>query len=349
MTDWQFHFLGYPINILKPWMLTGFLLVLALTLWSLHNAWRRFQKAGTLVAPHLLGVLVPGLSSVRPLYKALLVCGGLSFFVIALSQPQCGSHTEIVKRRGVDIVLAMDVSKSMLAKDVLPSRLERSKLEFFQWMEQLKGDRVAIVVFSNSAFVQCPLTGDYAAAQLFLNSIRVDAFPPGPTNLGAALRLSAKVFEEAGTGSKNRVVVLLSDGEDLSGEVDSGIQALKAAGAQVLAVGVGSDMGEPIPKYDAHGNIVGYLKDAHNKTVISRLNKQLLQNIADATGGEFFYEPGGVAANLVGAHIDAMQKEEFEFRVTTRYGEMFQPFVALGILFLLSGMLLPFSKRRVPP
>jgi len=346
MTDWQFHFLGYPMNIHKPWMLLWLLPVMALTLWSVWNAWHRLQKAGTLVAPHLLNVLLPGISRVHPLSKALLSFGGLSFFVIALSQPQCGNHTEMVKRRGIDIVLAVDVSKSMLAKDVLPSRLERAKLEFFELLHQLKGDRVAIVVFSSSAFVQCPLTGDYAAAQLFLNSIHVDAFPPGPTNVGAALKLSAKVFEDAGKGSKSRVVVLLSDGEDLASEVEGGIEALKAAGAQVFAVGIGSEIGEPIPQYDAHGNIAGYFKDAHNKTVISRMNKQLLQNIADATGGAFFHEPRGVAANLVGARIDSMQKEEFEFRVTTRYAEMFQPFVAIGILFLLSGMLMPSSQRR---
>jgi len=349
MTDWQFHFLGYPLNILKPWMLLWLVPAMALSFWGLNHAWRRLQTARSFVAPHLLGTLVPGLSRVQPFYKALLSFVGLVFFAIALSQPQCGNHTEILKRRGVDIVLAIDVSKSMLAKDVLPSRLERAKLEFFQLINQLKGDRVAIVVFSNSAFVQCPLTGDYAAAQLFLNSLQVDAFPPGPTNVGAALRLSAKAFEDAGQGAKSRVVVLLSDGEDLVGEVEGGIHALKAAGAQVLAVGVGSEIGEPIPTYNAEGNMVGYLKDANNKTVISRLNKQLLQNIADATGGEFFYEPKGVAANLVGTRIDAMQKEEFEFRVTTRYAEMFQPFVAMGIVCLLSGMFFSFSRRRTPP
>ncbi|MCL2626336.1 MAG: VWA domain-containing protein [Cystobacterineae bacterium] len=346
MTNWTFHFLGYPLNIQKPWMLLGLLLVMALTLWSIAQAWRRIQKASTLAAPHLLKTLAPGISKTQPLYKALLSFLGLGFFVIALSQPQCGNQTEIIKRRGVDIVLAMDVSKSMLTKDVLPSRLERAKLEFFHLIGKLNGDRIAIVVFSSSAFVQCPLTSDYGAAQLFLNSIHVDAFPPGPTNIGAALKLSAKLFEDAGTGSKSRVVVLLSDGEDLFTEVENGIQQLKAAGAQVLAVGIGSETGEPIPKYNAEGNIAGYIKDAQGKTVISRLNKQILENIANATGGEFFYEPNGVAANLVGTRIDSMQKEEFESRVTTRYAEMFQPFVALGILFLLSGMLVSSSKRR---
>ena len=346
MRDWAFHFLGYPINLHQPWMLAGLLLVIALTLWSLAQAWRRTQKAQTLVAPHLLSALVPGMSRVQPFYRALLSGVGLSCFVLALSQPQCGNQTEIVKRRGVDVVLAVDVSKSMLAKDVLPSRLERAKLEFSRLIGQLKGDRVAIVAFSNTAFVQCPLTSDYGAAQLFLNSIHVDAFPPGPTNLGAAMKLSARVLEEADKGAKSRVVVLLSDGEDLSGEVEGGIHALKAAGAQVLAVGVGSDIGEPIPQYDEGGNMVGYLKDAHNKTVISRLDKPLLQNIADATGGAFFYEAMGVATNAISAHLDSLQKEEFESRVTTRYAEIFQPFVAMGLLFLLASMLLPSSPRR---
>ncbi|MCL2011532.1 MAG: VWA domain-containing protein [Cystobacterineae bacterium] len=348
MTPWQFHFLGYPIHVNQPWMLLWLLLLITLSLWSMRNALQRLQKASTLAAPHLLKTLVPGLSKTQPFYQTLFSFLGLGFFIVALSQPQCGNQTEIVKRRGVDIVLAIDVSKSMLAQDVLPSRLERAKLEFFHLIEQLKGDRIAIVVFSNSAFVQCPLTSDYGAVQLFLNSIRVDSFPPGPTHIGAALKLSAKLLADAGTGSKSRVVVLLSDGEDLLGEMESGIRELKATGAQVLAVGIGSEIGEPIPKYDATGNIVGYIKDAQDKTVISRLNKQLLENIANATGGEFFYEPMGVAANLVGARIDAMQKEEFESRVSVRYGEMFQPFAALGILFLLSGMFLPPSSRRAP-
>jgi Ca-activated chloride channel family protein len=170
--------------------------------------------------------------------------------------------------------------------------------------------------------------------------------PQGGTNIGAALLLSREVLESADRGSKDRVVVLLSDGEDLTGEIAEGIDALKQFGARVLAVGLGSDEGEPIPLLNKDGAVVGYRKDDDGKVVITHLDRAGLTRIAQATGGEFFHQPRAVAMGEVLKRIDALQKSELESRLTMKYGEAYQPFVGAGLVFLLLGALIVPSWRR---
>jgi len=244
-------------------------------------------------------------------------------------------------------VVALDASKSMRARDVLPSRLERAKLELSTLLDELKGDRVAIVAFAGDAFVQCPLTSDYTAAKLFLRAIDPDQMQEGGTNIGAALATAERVLEGADRGAKDRVVVLLSDGEDLSGEVGDATDALKAAGIKVFAVGIGSATGEPIPVLDKQGERTGYLKDpTTGQTVLSRLDEAGLESIAQATGGEYFHRPGGVAVPDVAARIDRLQKTELESRITVRYDERFQAFLLPGLAFLLLAMGVGSPWRR---
>jgi Ca-activated chloride channel family protein len=269
----------------------------------------------------------------------------LVFFAIALAQPQCGEKAEVVKRRGIDVVVAIDASKSMLARDVAPSRLERARLELTTLLDQLKGDRVAIIAFAGDAFIQCPLTSDYGAARIFLRGIDPNQMPQGGTNIGAALLLARQVFDNADRGSKDKVVVLLSDGEDLTGAIDEGVDTLKEIGAKVLSVGIGSDQGEPIPILSERGEVVGYKKDENGTTVITRLDRAGLQRVANDTGGEFFYRSKDVAIADVVKVIDSLQKAELESRLTMKYGEIFQPFVALGLLFLVLSMLVVPSWR----
>jgi Ca-activated chloride channel family protein len=267
-------------------------------------------------------------------------------FAFALAQPQCGEKAEVARRRGIDVVVALDASKSMYARDVTPSRIERARLELSTLLDSLKGDRVAIVAFAGDAFVQCPLTSDYAAAKMFLRAVDPESMPQGGTNIGAALLLSRDVLQNADRGAKDRVVVLLSDGEDLDGEIAEGIDALKELGAHVLAVGLGSEEGEPIPLLNRDGALVGYRKDEEGRTVISHLDRAGLTRIAQATGGQFFHQPRGVAMGEVLKVVDSMQKSELESRLTMKYGEAFQPFVGLGVAFLLLAVLIVPSWRR---
>lgn len=345
MTPWRFTLLGYKLGLAQPVFLALVPVALLVGAVVVVLALRRTTRLSKVIPARLAGVLAPGVSTALPVLQRLSQTTALVFFAIALAQPQCGEKAEVVKRRGIDVVVALDASKSMLARDVAPSRLERARLELTTLLDELKGDRVAVVAFAGDAFIQCPLTSDYGAARIFLRSIDPNQMPQGGTNIGAALLLARQVFDNADRGSKDKVIVLLSDGEDLTGAIDEGIEALKEINAKVLAVGIGSDQGEPIPVLTDRGEVVGYKKDEGGTTVITRLDRAGLTRVAKDTGGEFFYQPRGVAIPEVVKVIDTLQKAELESRLTMKYGEIFQPFVALGLFFLALSMLIVPSWR----
>ncbi|WP_164010207.1 VWA domain-containing protein [Pyxidicoccus trucidator] len=344
---WRFTVLGYQAGLAQPFYLLLMVLGVLLGLLALVGALRRRSRVRALLNERHAERFTPGVSVWRPSMQSGLYGLGLALFGFALAQPQCGTKSELTKRRGIDVVVALDASKSMLARDVQPSRLERAKLELTTLLDELKGDRVGLVVFAGDAFIQSPLTSDYSAVKLFLRAVDPEVMPQGGTNVGAALKLAKQVLDNADRGSKERVVVLLSDGEDLFGEVAEASEALKEAGVPVLAVGVGSESGEPIPVYDRRGEFVDYKKDAAGDTVITRLDRAGLTAIAEASGGSFYFQPRGVAMAQVVERIDQMQKSELESRVTVRYDERFQSFAIPGLALLALGMLLlPSSRRR---
>ena len=346
-TAWRFTVLGYPVGLGAPEWLLLVLVALAVAAVAAFATLRRRAQVRRVLGERLGDSLAPGVEMARPVVRAASTGLSLLLFAVALSQPQCGSRAELTRKRGIDVVVALDASKSMRARDVLPSRLERAKLELSTLLDELKGDRVAIVAFAGDAFVQCPLTSDYAAAKLFLRAIDPDQMQEGGTNIGAALATAQKVLEGADRGAKDRVVVLLSDGEDLSGEVGEATESLKTAGIKVFTIGIGSPTGEPIPVLDKQGDRTGYLKDpTTGQTVLSRLDEAGLESIAQATGGEYFHRTGGVAVPEVAARIDRLQKTELESRITVRYDERFQSFLLPGLVLLVVGMAAGSSWRR---
>lgn len=344
---WRFSFFGVPAGFAHPIRL-GLVVVAALVgLVGVWAALSRRRKLSRLVSARFIPTLAPGLSVTRPATSSALYALGLMLFAIALAQPQCGGKTELVKRRGIDLVVALDASKSMLARDVSPDRLERAKLELTTLLDELKGDRVGLVVFAGDAFIQCPLTSDYAAAKMFLRAVDPDQMQEGGTNIGGALELARKMLDGSDRGASDRVVVLLSDGEDLAGEVASAESALKDENIKVLAVGIGSESGEPIPILGRDGQVVGYKKDDDGQTVLTRLDKSSLEQLANATGGEFFYQPRGVAMSEVVDRIDHMKKADLESRLAVRYDERFEYFAVPGFVLLVLAMFWPLSKRRL--
>jgi Ca-activated chloride channel family protein len=344
---WRFSILGYQVGLAQPTFLALCALGLLVGTLALVSALRRRSRVRALLNERLVDKLAPGTSRWRPAVQGGFYGLGLLLFGVALAQPQCGTKSELTKRRGIDVVVALDVSKSMLARDVQPSRLERAKLELTTLLDELKGDRVGLVAFAGDAFIQSPLTSDYSAVKLFLRAVEPHQMPQGGSNIGDALLLSKQLLENADRGAKEKVVVLLSDGEDLVGEVDEAVTALKGAGVQVLAVGVGSEQGEPIPVYNRNGEFVDFKKDSSGETVITRLDRGGLTSIAERTGGAFYYQPRGVAMSQVLERIEAMQKSELESRVTVRYDERFQTFALPGLALLVLGMLmLPSARRR---
>jgi Ca-activated chloride channel homolog len=346
LEPWRFTLLGYKLGLAQPIFLFGFFVVAFLFALAMWVVFRRKTKLAKVIPTRLQDVLAPGVSTVRPSIQNVSFATALAFFTFALAQPQCGEKAEVVKRRGIDVVVALDASKSMYARDVAPSRIERAKFELTTLLDMLKGDRVGIVAFAGDAFVQCPLTSDYSAAKLFLRAIDPESMPQGGTNIGAALTLSKELFEAADRGSKDKVIVLLSDGEDLSGDLSQGIADMKSAGIKVVAVGLGSESGETIPILNKQGEISGYKKDENGTTVITRLDSAGLKRIANETGGEYYYQPRGVAMGDVVKLIDTLQKSELESRVSMKYGEGFQPFALMGLVFMLLGFVVLPAWRR---
>ncbi|QRO02495.1 VWA domain-containing protein [Archangium violaceum] len=344
---WRFTILGYQVGLARPAFLALCAAGVLVGTLALVSALRRRGRVSALLNERLVDKLAPGISRWRPAVQGGFYGLGLLLFGLALAQPQCGTKSELTKRRGIDVVVALDASKSMLARDVQPSRLERAKLELTTLLDELKGDRVGLVAFAGDAFIQSPLTSDYSAVKLFLRAVEPEQMPQGGSNIGDALMLCKQLLENADRGAKEKVVVLLSDGEDLVGEVKEAVAALKEANIQVLTVGVGSEQGEPIPVYNRRGEFVDYKKDSSGETVITRMDRGGLTTIAEGTGGEFYYQPRGVAMAQVLERIEKMQKSELESRVTVRYDERFQTFALPGLALLVMGMLLlPSSRRR---
>ncbi|HEY3452899.1 MAG TPA: VWA domain-containing protein [Myxococcales bacterium] len=339
MSALQFSFLGYAIRMAKPEYLFGLAAMLLVLVLAVVGALRRHRRLGEIFQAPTLPRVVPGASALRHGLKDGCTALALGLFALALAQPQCGTHKELAKRYGIDLVVALDASNSMLAKDIKPSRLERAKLELGSLLDRLHGDRVGIVVFAGDAFTQCPLTTDYASAKMFLRAIDSANMPVQGTSIARALEESKDLLVDAERGAKARAIVVLTDGEDTAAsDVAAQVDVLKGLGIKVITVGIGSLTGEPIPEFDKKGDPVGWKKDGAGNTVMSRLDETGLQALADKTGGRYIHSvSGGVGVQEVWEELDRLDKAEFESRLTVKYDERFQYFALPGLLLLLVG------------
>ena len=347
MNAWQFRLLGYAVRFAEPEYLGFCIVALCFAALTVMLAASRAKRLRAMAPSRLAAKVLPGASTGRALSRPLLGWAGLFLGGVALAQPQCGTHVELAKKRGIDVVIAIDASRSMLARDVKPSRIERAKLELSGLLDKLAGDRVGIVVFAGDAFVQCPLTSDMAAAKMFLRAVTPADMPVPGTDVGRALEESRNLLTEAERGAKSRAIVLLSDGEDFGDEVDEELKPLADDGIQVITVGIGSEAGEPIPEVDKHGNVVGYEKDKQGNTVMSRLNASGLAHIADATDGTYVASlPGAIGVGRVAEELDKLQKSEFESRVSVSYAERYPLFLAPALALLALGFALRSGRSR---
>lgn len=336
---WQFSILGLPARLSQPlaiWLVA--LAVLASALWLRGILKRRADLART-VPGRLLTRMAPKAGASRDFTSFALSSAGMLLLAAAALQPQCGTRSVVAKRFGMDVVIAIDASNSMLARDVKPSRLERAKLELSSLIDRLKGDRVGIVVFAGDAFVQCPLTNDYAAAKLFLRAVSPADLPQQGTAIGPALRVAGNLMEGGDRGAAGRAVVLLTDGEDHTGDVETETKRLSDQGVRVFTVGIGSTSGEPIPLVDADGRVAGYKKDRQGRTVMTRLAEGVLAEIADKTSGRYVHSASGdLGVGEVYEELERMDKAEFETRMTVQYENRFESFAWPGFVFLLVGL-----------
>ena len=299
---------------------------------------RRFAQV------EMLRRMTDSISRARQGFKSLLILLVAGLSVLALARPQFGTKMELMKRKGLDVVVAVDVSLSMYAEDIKPNRLARSKQEIGKFVDRLAGDRVGLVAFAGEAFLQCPLTTDYSAFKIFLDVLGPDLIETPGTDVATALEASLKAFDPK--DRKYRVVVLLTDGEDHSGRAEKVAEEAARLGAAVYTVGIGSPSGVPIPLKDAQGNVT-YKKDGRGQVVTTKLDEELLRKISIATNGKYYHaEPGRFDLEQVLKEIETMEKREMESERFSQYEERFQIPLGLALFLLVAEMLFSDRKRK---
>jgi Ca-activated chloride channel family protein len=317
----------------KIWFWLLLVIPLVILLYLLLVFWQRRTRR-KFADSHLLKSLVPDRSRSKPFLKLLLILLGIAALVVALVNPKIGSKMETVKREGVDIVFAIDVSKSMEAEDIAPSRIEKSKQLVSQILNNLGSDRVGIIAYAGGAFPQLPITTDYSSAKMFLQALNTDMISSQGTAISDAIELATTYYDD--DQQTNRVLFIISDGEDHEGNVEDIAEQAAEDGIRIFTIGVGTEKGGPIP-IKRNGVIQNYKKDNQNETVITKLNPQTLQEIADATEGA--YIEGNVTGDVVDEVLSQLQnieKTEFEAKQFADYESQFQWFlgIALALFFL---------------
>ena len=275
-------------------------------------------------------LVAPGVAEQRR-RKTKLLISSLVFMVIALAQPRWGFQWEDLKQRGVDIIVALDVSNSMRATDIKPSRLERAKHKVADLLRMLKGDRVGLVAFAGTSFLHCPLTLDYQAAEMFLGALDTDLIPLQGTALGHAIETSIQAFST--TEKKSKAILLITDGEDHEGTVLKAIQRAQQEGVKIFVIGIGREEGVPVP--DPGGS--GFKRNRSGEIVLSKINEPLLEKIAVKTGGAYVRSVHG-DMDLRTIYLEqiqqSMEKKELRSSRRKRWTERFQWFLFAGLLCL---------------
>lgn len=288
--------------------------------------------------------LMPLASSRKSVLKFLVLMLAIAALILGLANPQVGSKMEKVQRKGADLMIALDVSNSMLAQDIRPDRITRAVQGITKLIDRLEGDRVGIVVFAGKAYVQLPITTDYAAAKLFLSTISTKMVPSQGTAIGDAIDLSAQSFKQ---DDRSKAIIIITDGENHEGDVLASARKAAEAGIKIFTIGMGSPDGTPIPVYDDFGRQTGYKTDRNGQTIISRLDETTLQQIASAGNGIYLRASTGQdGLGRILDEINALEKKEIETRMFSEYDSRFQYFLAICIFLLLVEFLIPERKSR---
>ncbi len=301
------------------------LLFLVLQFWK-HKTQKKFADK------HLLKRLSPNSSWFKPILKLVVLSLAFACLALALVNPKIGTKLETVKREGVDIVFAVDVSKSMLAEDIAPNRLDKAKQLVTQIINNLASDRVGIIAYAGRAIPQLPITTDYASAKMFLQNMNTDMLSSQGTAIGEAIKLATTYFDDE--EQTNRVLIIISDGEDHSQQASAVAQEASNEGIRIFTIGVGDQKGGPIPE-KRNGVVLNYKKDNQGETVITRLDEETLKTIAAQANGVYI---NGKNTNNVVENIreilNGMDKKEFESKQFADFKDQFQWFLGFGIFFL---------------
>ena len=297
---------------------------------------RRIARFGN---PELVAQLMPTASVAKGWLKVSFFAVAFFFFAIGLSRPQLGARLKERETKGVEVMIALDVSNSMLAEDYSPNRLERSKLAISRLVDKLSGDRIGLVVFAGQAFVQLPITTDYVSAKIFLNTINTGSVPVQGTALADALSTCARSFSSQ--SRKSRAIILITDGEDHEGDVIETARSLAEEGIRIYCIGVGSPAGKPIP---VDGEL---MKDKQGNIVVSKLDESILRQIAGVGGGEYVRAGNSeFGLNPIIDNIRTLDKEEFQSVVFEDFDEQYMYFFGIALFFLVLEFLVPETSSR---
>ena len=322
----------FYILLIIPIMIIGFLFL---------KTWKKnIQKK--YISENLLQFLSPNISNFKPRIKLLFLILFILFSTIALVNPKIGTELKTVKREGVDIVFALDVSKSMLAEDIAPNRLEKAKRIVSEIINTLNNDRVGVIAYAATALPILPITDDYSTAKTFLQSLNTDMLSSQGTAIIQSINLAQKFYDDE--DQTNRVLCILSDGEDHEVERQNLLELAEQSGITIITIGLGSVKGAPIPIKE--NNIVkSYKKDENGDVVVTKLNTQLLNTIATSSSGIYIEGVNtGLVVEEISERLKEMDKKEFESKQFVAYKDQFQWFISFAILFL-SLELLVFEKK----
>lgn len=291
----------------------------------------------------LISQLMPSVSTARPIIKFLLWMLALSFIIIALAQPQFGSKLTTSKRRGVELIIALDVSNSMMAGDIKPNRLERAKRAISKLTERLRDDKLGLVVFAGQAYVQLPITTDYVSAKLFLDAISPEMVPVQGTAIGAAIGMAEKSFSPDFAGSK--AIIVITDGENHEDDAVGAAEAAKKSNIVVHTIGMGLPQGAPIPVGPEGSR--DFLRDKENNIVVTKLDEDMLTRIATAGGGSYIRANNAeVGLNNLFNEIEKMEKSEMDSRDYSEYNDQFPLFLTLALVLILFDFLILERKNK---
>ncbi|MGB1042913.1 MAG: VWA domain-containing protein [Tenacibaculum sp.] len=315
-----------------PFIVVAFLLVL----WWKKRTQKKFAN------PELLAKIAPNSSTFKAVLKLVFFLIGLSFLIISLVNPKMGTKLKTVKREGVDVVFALDVSKSMLAEDIAPNRLEKSKQITSKIIDKLGSDRVGIIIYAGNSYPLLPITTDHAAAKMFLQNASPNMVSSQGTAINEALNLAKTYYNN--DEQTNRFLIIISDGEDHQEETKQIAQNIANEGVKIYTIGVGTEKGGPIP-IKLNNALIGYKKDRKGETVITQRKPTILKGIAEASNGKYIDgnktdNPVKTIENIIGN----AQKSEFETKQFSDYKDQFQWFIGIGLFFLIVDLF--FFERK---
>lgn len=331
MMEW-----GSPKNFEWLWILPLIAVIFYFSSWRRRNEMKRFGDIA------LVERLVMSFSPAARLIKRILLFLSVFFMILALCQPHFRTREITVERKGVDVMIAVDVSRSMLAKDIQPTRLEKAKLELSSLIDHLKQDRIGIVAFAGDAFIQCPLTLDRSAVKLFLTTLSPNLIPTPGTMIGPAIQVATQAFTDK--EKEYKAMILLTDGEDQGSNPMQAVQKAKQNGVRIFTIGIGTTDGSTVPGEFAGE---GVKKDRNGQIVISKLDERLLKQVAVETGGVYYRSSGGeLEIDNLSAEIRKMSQKGLKSEKIFEYDENYQYFVIFTLIALFFEMIISERKRH---